>query len=235
MVGVAALAGAAAVGGLFLLGLAAKERDDRFCISCHLHEAKFTRFKASAASDLAGLHQTREGVRCIDCHGGADPVMRVRVWAVAGLDTVRFLFGAYEEPHAMRLPLRPQECAQCHTPVRKVRRELGDHDDSMGGSGGDSYHAIRAHDAVDVSCVRCHGSHTTDSEASRLFISSARVQPICAECHPSEGGFAPLPNLPPGRIARAKPALETASGILRVGESDTRPRAQLAGPMAGSR
>jgi hypothetical protein len=181
---VTALAGAAALGGLFLLGLAAKERDDRFCIACHLHEAKFARFRAGVASDLAGLHHAREGTRCIDCHGGADPMRRVRVWAVAGLDTVRFLAGTYDEPHTMRLPLRPQECAQCHTPIRAARRELGgDHDESMGGSGGDSYHAIRGHDAVDVSCVRCHASHATDSEASRLFISSARVRPICAECH----------------------------------------------------
>jgi hypothetical protein len=184
MLTVAALGGAAALGGLFLVGLAAKERDDRFCIACHLHEAKFTRFRAEAPSDLAGLHQVREEIRCIDCHGGADPVMRVRVWTVAGLDTVRFLAGAYDEPHAMRLPLRREECAQCHTPIRAARRELGaDHDDSMGGSGGDRYHAISAHDAVDLSCVRCHSSHTIDSDASRLFISSARVQPICAECH----------------------------------------------------
>jgi hypothetical protein len=192
MLAVAGLAGAAGLGGLLLLGLAAKERDDRFCIACHLHEGKFTRFRADVASDLAGRHHVRKGIRCIDCHGGADPAQRLRVWAVAGLDTVRFLAGAYAEPEAMRLPLRSEECAQCHMPVRPARRELDADDESMGGSGGDSYHAIRDHDAVDIACARCHTSHTTDSDAGRLFISSARVRPLCGECHQplSEGASA---------------------------------------------
>src|SRR5439155_7221823 len=42
--GVAALAGLAALVPLFLVGLAAKERDNNFCVSCHLHGEKFQRF-----------------------------------------------------------------------------------------------------------------------------------------------------------------------------------------------
>jgi predicted CXXCH cytochrome family protein len=183
-----ALAGLGVLAGTFLAGLAAKERDDRFCISCHLHEAKFTRFRSPAPSDLAGLHHRSDDVRCIDCHGGADPVMRVRVWTVAGIDTLRFLAGRYREPDHMRLPLRDAECARCHTPILKARRALATGDDeSLGGSGGDTYHAIRAHDGVEVACVRCHASHTTDSEPALMFIAASRVQPICRECHETLG------------------------------------------------
>ena len=84
----------------------------------------------------------------------------------------------------MRLPLGPGECRQCHHPLRSARRELsGSPDESAGGTGGDSYHAIRGHDAVTVPCLECHPSHITGSDASRRFISRARVEPICARCH----------------------------------------------------
>ena len=135
--GAGALGGAALVSALFLAGLAAKERDDRFCISCHLHEAKFTRFRARPPADLAGLHQSRKGVRCIDCHGGADRVMRVRVWTVAAVDTLRFLSGAYREPDRMRLPLRPAECRRCHSPIL-ADRGGGDEE----GGGGPDYKTL---------------------------------------------------------------------------------------------
>lgn len=186
--GAAALTGVALASGVFLAGLAAKERDNRFCISCHLHEAKFTRFLAAAPTDLAAAHRVRKDVRCIDCHGGADPAMRARVWTVAGIDTLRFLVGRYGEPDHMRLPLRPAECRQCHTPIVERRRALGaDEDESGGGSGGDAYHAIRDHDGVRVTCVACHASHTTDSEPALMFISRPRVQPICRRCHATLG------------------------------------------------
>jgi predicted CXXCH cytochrome family protein len=183
-IGASALAGVALVSALFLAGLAAKERDDRFCVSCHLHEAKFTRFRAAAPVDLAGAHHAKKAVRCIDCHGGADPVMRGRVWTVAGVDTLRFLAGLYGEPERMRLPLRPAECRQCHTPIL-TRAPAGEEE---GGGGAQTYHAIRDHDAVRIACARCHLSHTTDSEARLQFISRARVQPICRECHSQFGG-----------------------------------------------
>jgi predicted CXXCH cytochrome family protein len=70
----------------------------------------------------------------------------------------------------------------------KRRRALGgDEDETLGGSGGDTYHAVRDHDSVEVGCIRCHASHTTDSEPGLLFISRARVQPICRECHEALG------------------------------------------------
>lgn len=187
-IGAGALAAAALVSALFLTGLAARERDDRFCISCHLHEAKFTRFGAAAPADLAAYHHRRQAVRCIDCHGGADPVMRLRVWAVAGVDTLRFLAGRYREPDHMRLPLRPAECRRCHTPIVARAPAAADETAAGGEASGTGYHSIRDHDGVPIGCGRCHASHTTDSEARLQFISRAHVQPVCRECHADLGG-----------------------------------------------
>jgi predicted CXXCH cytochrome family protein len=159
------------VPALFLGALAQKERDNRFCISCHLHEEKFTRFLAPVSRDLAGVHHAKKAVRCIDCHGGADPAMRARVWAVAGVDTLRFLAGRYGEPDRMRLPLRDAECSQCHAPI--VKKTLPS----------TSYHVIRDHETVPVACVQCHTSHTADGEARFQFLARPRVLPICRECH----------------------------------------------------
>jgi hypothetical protein len=196
-------AGVFLVGALFLIALAAKERDNRFCVSCHLHEEKFERLVAPAATDLAGLHHARDvTVGCIACHGGAELPMRLAVWGVAGLDTLRFLVGAYGEPTHMRLPLGDPECRQCHSPILRAARPGAPAPSGRGavvhpsdeshfaaeaeteGRGGSSYHAIREHDAVRVACVRCHPSHTTDSDAAHRFISRTTVVPICRECHP---------------------------------------------------
>jgi len=187
---------------LFLVALAAKERDNRFCVSCHLHDEKFGRLIAAPPSDLAGQHHRKDAaVGCIACHGGADPAMRLTVWAVAGFDTLKFLAGAYREPTQMRLPLRDAECRQCHTPILRVSRSTGAASETRAraarpgdesafaaetateGRGGTSYHAIREHDPVRVACVRCHTTHTTDSDAGHRFISRDSVVRVCRECH----------------------------------------------------
>jgi len=183
----AALAGFVGLASLFLVGLAAKERDNTFCISCHLHEGKFERFVSVPFTDLTGPHHGKD-VRCIDCHGGADLAMRLRVWTVAGIDTVRFLVGRYREPEQMRLPLRSQECTQCHTPILRNAPALSaEQEEALEGRAGSGYHEIRAHDTVGIVCTRCHTSHTTDSEPRLQFIARTRVEPICRECHATLG------------------------------------------------
>lgn len=204
----------AAFGGLLLsvtLGLtalAAVERDSRFCIACHLHEEKYDRFTGAPPADLVALHRAKkQEFQCIDCHGGADPFMRGRVWAVAAWDTARFLVGRYEEPTRMRLPLRDAECRQCHNPIIPEARSMApttapSSPASAPPSGADeaatasymadpyaerpaatAYHAVREHNTVKVACVRCHTSHTVDGGAASRFISKDIVQPICRECH----------------------------------------------------
>ena len=204
--GLACFVGASLLVLLFLAGLAAKERDNRFCVSCHLHDEKFKRLGAAQPTDLAGLHRQRKHeVGCIACHGGADTGMRLRVWTVAGLDTLKFLAGTYREPVEMRLPLRDIECGQCHIPILAANRATPRIAPPSSGSsmvgvkpidetsfaaeaetegrGGTSYHAIREHDSVNVRCVRCHTTHTTDSDATSRFISKATATPVCRECH----------------------------------------------------
>jgi hypothetical protein len=197
------LTGLSLVGTLALTALAAKERDNRFCISCHLHEEKFKRFTMPPPTDLAGAHHLKKPeVGCIECHGGADPVMHAKVWFVAGWDTLRFLVGTYEEPTRMRLALRDAECRQCHDPI--LPRGRAGQPASAGpapapaASGAEasymadpltersapsSYHAIREHDTVNVRCVTCHTSHTTEGTRKDRFISPRTVEPICRECH----------------------------------------------------
>ena len=199
-VGAAGAAGALLLGTLFLIALAAKERDNRFCVSCHLHDEKFLRLTASEATDLAGFHHLKKAeAGCIACHGGADPVMRAKVWTVAGVDTLRFLAGTYREPTQMRLPLRDAECRQCHTPIlgrptssnpaATAAKPVDATDESVAaeaeteGRGGTSYHAIREHDTVRIACVRCHTSHTTDANAADKFLSRPRITTICRDCH----------------------------------------------------
>ena len=184
------LAGAAALAvvlGLpFAFGgvLYQTEQNNYFCVSCHLHDEKLARFLGQPSPmDLAGAHHvSRQAVRCIDCHGGADPVMRVRVRAVAGVDTLRFLVGRYEEPQRMRLPLRDAECRQCHDPIIRMTPEQEEAQEGRG----DSYHAITEHRTVRVVCVACHTSHMR-AEKRLQFIDRRVVLPICRKCHERMG------------------------------------------------
>jgi hypothetical protein len=187
---------------LFLAGLAAKERDDRFCVSCHLHEDKYTRYLGATARDLAGAHgRADRRVGCIACHGGADLAMRLRVWTVAGFDTLRFLSGAYTEPDRMRLPLRDAECRQCHAVIVKARDPAGASSSAPAGAGqagheavletlgvppaaAPGFHGMREHDTVNVRCVRCHASHVTADGSVGHFLAPPVIEPVCRECHP---------------------------------------------------
>jgi predicted CXXCH cytochrome family protein len=181
------LAGLVVIMGVTFTALIARERDNTFCFSCHLHKVKFTRFTSVPFTDLSGPHHAK-GVRCIDCHGGADVVMRLRVWSLAAADTGRFLLGRYHEPDHMRLQLRPKECIQCHTPILKRQPALtAEQEEALEGRAGNTYHAIRPHDAVRTHCVQCHPSHTTDGDPKAQFIARKRVQPICRECHKTLG------------------------------------------------
>ena len=184
---VVGLAGLALFTSLFLLGLAAKERDDRFCIACHLHEEKFERFVSMPSTDLTGPHHAKD-VRCIDCHGGADLPMRLRVWSQAAVDTGRFFVGRYRESDHMRVQLRAKECSQCHTPIMKNAPVLtAEQEEALEGRAGNAYHALRGHDTVRILCARCHPSHTTDGDPKAQFIARRVVEPLCRECHATLG------------------------------------------------
>ena len=197
--GVALAAGVVLVVGLFLVGLAAKERDNRFCVACHLHDEKYARYLAAPPVDLTGAHRHADAsVGCIACHGGADAPMRVRVWMLAAFDTVRFLAGAYAEPAHSRLPPRDAECRQCHTSLTKppTPTPLPRDQVSAGGTGEvipelqsspnlepPAFHRLREHEAIPVTCARCHASHAAGGTAAARFLVPAIVEPVCRECH----------------------------------------------------
>ena len=184
---VVVLAGLAVIASVSLVTLAVKERDNTFCVACHLHEEKLRRSTSVPFTDLTGPHDAKD-VRCIDCHGGADTVMRARVWSLAALDTGKFLVGRYREPEDMKLRLRSNECTQCHTPILKHPPVVtAEQEEAQEGRAGNAYHAIRPHDAVRMTCVRCHSSHTTDGDPKAQFIARKRVEPICRECHATLG------------------------------------------------
>lgn len=156
------------------------------------------------AVDLAGAHRRADpAIGCIACHGGADLPMRLRVWAVAGLDTIRFLTGAYREPDHMRLPLRDADCRRCHTPIIQIAGQAAPApaatptEQSADGSailyggtppattGPIAFHRVQRHDTMPFACVRCHATHLTGGDPGADFVSLAVVQPVCRDCHPT--------------------------------------------------
>ena len=190
---------------LFLAGLAVKERDNAFCVSCHLHDEKYIRYNAATPVDLAGAHRQADArVGCIACHGGSDMPRRLRIWGGAAFDTMRFLAGAYAEPDRMRLPLRDAECRQCHTPIDKRRGQPASVAFSAGpaspGPAGEetiletqpppaaesiTFHGLREHETLSVTCARCHASHATGGQSSAGYLVPTIMNPVCRECHPS--------------------------------------------------
>ena len=164
------------------------ERDNDFCIACHLteevplHDAIRLDFDAQAPASLAGLHgvagvegRAHAAFRCIDCHGGASFVGRARVKALAAKDAFWYAMGHFEEPTEMRWPLWDEDCAKCHTsfdqkrskPWQRARfHELGVHNVSLG-----------------VGCVECHLSHEPGGNPDGYFLHAKPVRAQCARCH----------------------------------------------------
>src|SRR5262245_18922251 len=120
-----------------------------------------------------------------------------------------------------------------------------------GGARGDGLQRYGAHGLDQVvqgswGDVRCLGAHLhlrAELEARRgdlpgggWLLRSQRGLLRAGARLGSEGGFAPLPNLPPkDRIARAKPALEAAYLAWRRGPQVRRIRAGAGAPLPGAR
>lgn len=154
------------------------ESRDEFCVSCHLeagrplHEAKLREFRAEPSPNLAALHfASEERVRCIDCHGGASFVNKLRVKSVAARDALRYLVGAFEEPDSMAHPLWDEDCVQCHADYAPVRD--------------DDFHAFEAHNVRDFAyaCVSCHRAHPVGASSGQHFLDPEVVLPVCRNCH----------------------------------------------------
>jgi nitrate/TMAO reductase-like tetraheme cytochrome c subunit len=160
------------------------EQDDDFCNACHLpsgaplHEQVRADFDAELPVALASLHGAarHEGrdFRCIDCHGGVSFAGRLRVKALAGLDTLVYLTRDFEEPHGMAWPLWDEDCTQCHARF----------DESEGEPWNPRFHELPVHNtALGVGCVECHQGHETGGNPQAHFLVAESVRSQCARCH----------------------------------------------------
>lgn len=152
------------------------EKDNRFCIACHLHEEKYKDFTASGddVKSLVGRHYSTKEVRCIDCHKGEGVLERAMVLGVAGVDTFVYFLGMHEEPEEMRFPLTDRTCLKCHE------------DDMVPkGSYSSKYHELTPHANLAIRCAKCHISHIKGGARNLHFLVEDLVLPICRDCHPS--------------------------------------------------
>ena len=184
----APVAGAAA----FAAGLAVTdhlERDNGFCISCHLsgetrlHQVKYDTFFpiAGRTTTLAATHHGPgdEPFRCVDCHNGATFTDKLRIKAQAARDSLAYLLGEFEEPEHMRLALGNRLCLKCH--------------DTAGRNPEDptAFHNAVHHTDMPLVCYTCHTVHRPATPETR-FLTRATVQPLCDDCHAQ---FAPQNNV----------------------------------------
>ena len=153
------------------------EQDNRFCISCHLHEQIFKNFMTDTPQlvTLAGAHAHKGEVKCIDCHIGATFTDKLVIKTIAGWDTVRYFVGSFKDPDHLRFPLGDRGCLKCHP------------DGGQSKTRAEAFHNDPNHRNMQIECVTCHQSHPSRDPAT-LFLEQATVQPVCQECHKEDSG-----------------------------------------------
>jgi hypothetical protein len=158
------------------------ERENSFCLSCHLtpevrlHDAVGRDFAQRPPASLAARHAEAEAdFRCIACHGGTSWPGRLRVKLSAASDAFWYATGRFDEPARMTTPLWDEDCRKCHARL---------------GEGGERdwdripFHEVMAHDAPsEVACVDCHRVHETGGDPEAAFLEAGHVRGQCARCH----------------------------------------------------
>jgi nitrate/TMAO reductase-like tetraheme cytochrome c subunit len=163
------------------------ERENEFCLSCHLtpevrlHDSIGRDFEHRPAASLAARHaqvaaaDREEGFLCIDCHGGTSWPGRLRVKLMAASDAFWYGTGHFEEPERMAWRLWDEDCRKCHT--------------SLGEAGSASwderpFHEGLGHDEnLGVACVECHRVHDPGVDPEASFLRESHVRTQCARCH----------------------------------------------------
>ncbi len=156
------------------------EARNEFCVSCHLdpetplHEHLLESFKAVPARSLAAAHHGdadgNGSFKCIDCHGGSGPAGRVRAKLLAARDVVLYFAGRFDEPDHLTVPLRDEDCSQCHATYEPERP--------------DDFHALEDHNiGLPFRCTECHRAHPVGASASLRFLERETVLPVCRQCH----------------------------------------------------
>jgi hypothetical protein len=150
------------------------EKQNRFCVSCHLHEALLKTFEDGAehARDLSAVHfAAMDAPRCIECHKGEGTIERAKVLAVAGRDSVKYLLGVHEEPDHSDVPIVDAACTRCH-------RVLGD---PAHGTAAE-FHQRSEHHQLPIRCIVCHQAHK-GGDPAQSFLVEAHVLGACRQCH----------------------------------------------------
>lgn len=149
------------------------ERKNAYCVRCHLHEQLLTTFEAGAesATDLSAMHfAAMDEPRCIACHKGEGTIERIKVLAVAGRDTVKYLAGVRREPDHSDVPIVDAGCTRCHG--------------RLGSRASADFHARVEHVGLPIACVGCHRAHH-GGDPAQSFLDEAHVLPMCRTCHRS--------------------------------------------------
>ncbi len=171
-----ALAAAILLAGGSVAFVKHKDNDNRFCISCHLHEDLYRRTIAPTPGTLAGGHfRARHAAhpeRCFTCHSGEGVAGWTTVTAYSAYDAARWVLGDRHEPDSMRVKLENTACTKCHG-----RLGHGLHTDSG------RFHDLAEHRSIPTRCVDCHTVHSAGPR-ERIFMNPAVVQAQCVKCHP---------------------------------------------------
>jgi len=166
------------------------DEDNRFCVSCHLHEDLSRLTHATPSATLAAAHfhaaaDARLGVttakerrvappdRCFTCHSGEGVVGWSQVTLLSAWDATRWVLGDRHEPTSMKLPLTNAACLKCH--AADIRGTLSEEETS-------SYHELSRHNSVTMPCIACHEVHVR-AEPQNRFLRSATVRARCVTCH----------------------------------------------------
>jgi predicted CXXCH cytochrome family protein len=160
------------------------ERENAFCVRCHLHERLLATCETAArhaaadrratATDLAALHfAASDEPRCIACHKGEGTIERAKVLAVAARDGLKYLAGVHREPDHSDVPIADAGCTRCHARLGATADER-------------DFHRRPEHRGLPVACVGCHRAHR-GGDPAQSFLVAADVLPACRRCHANLG------------------------------------------------
>lgn len=152
-----------------------KDEDNRFCVSCHLHQEHMDGMTATPPATLAAAHHRAQGPghpeRCFTCHSGEGVVGWSQVTLLSAWDAARWVLGDRNEPDTMRLAITNQACLKCHaSDLRDFPRDE------------EKFHGLSDHRQVSIPCVSCHRTHER-GERERNFLDDATVRAQCQRCH----------------------------------------------------
>lgn len=191
-----------------------KDQDNRFCISCHLHEELHQRTAAAPPTTLAGAHYAAQYRTERAAQDSARSNGRPARWT---------MHPARWTMRPARWTMHPERCFTCHSGEGVVgwtqvtllsawdaaRWVAGDrheptrmrlpltneaclkcHASEVRGSKSEEetskYHELANHRAVKMPCVSCHVTHAP-GDRDRLFLDDATVRARCQTCHRNLG------------------------------------------------